>query len=47
MRGTVAVLVAPLRVELREYDVAPPGYGEVLLEVLRANVCGSELHIWR
>jgi len=47
MRGTVAVLVAPLQVELREYDVSPPGHGEVLLEVLRANVCGSELHIWR
>jgi threonine dehydrogenase-like Zn-dependent dehydrogenase len=47
MRGTVVVLVAPKQTELREYDVVDPGPGEVLLEVLRANVCGSELHIWR
>ncbi len=47
MKGTVAVLVAPREVEFREYEVAPPRPGEVLLEILRANVCGSELHIWR
>ena len=47
MRGTVAVLVAPREVELREYEVAPPEPGGLLLEILRANVCGSELHIWR
>jgi len=47
MRGTVVVLVAPRQIELREYDVADPGPGEVLLQVQRANVCGSELHIWR
>ena len=43
----VAVLVAPQEIELREYEVAGPGPGEVLLDVVRANVCGSELHIWR
>jgi threonine dehydrogenase-like Zn-dependent dehydrogenase len=47
VRGTVVVLTAPKRVELREYEVAGPGPGEALLEVSRANVCGSELHIWR
>jgi threonine dehydrogenase-like Zn-dependent dehydrogenase len=47
MRGTVAVLVAPREVELREYEVVPPEAGEILMEILRANVCGSELHIWR
>jgi threonine dehydrogenase-like Zn-dependent dehydrogenase len=47
MRGTVVVLAEPRRTELREYDVAAPGRGEVLLNVSRANVCGSELHIWR
>ena len=47
MRGSVVVLVAPRQTELREYDVADPGAGEVLLEITRANVCGSELHIWR
>lgn len=47
MRGTVAVLAGPRQVELREYPVAPPEPGHILLEVVRANVCGSELHIWR
>lgn len=47
MRGTVVVLVEPKHTELREYDVVDPGPGEVLMEVSRANVCGSELHIWR
>ncbi len=47
MKGTVAVLVAPRQVELREYEVAPPEPGGILLEIIRANVCGSELHIWR
>ncbi len=47
MRGTVVVLTASKQVELREYEVAGPGPGQVLLEVSRANVCGSELHIWR
>jgi len=47
MRGTVAVLAGPKQVELREYEVAPPKPGEVLLEIVRANVCGSELHMWR
>jgi threonine dehydrogenase-like Zn-dependent dehydrogenase len=47
MRGTVAILVAPREVELREYEVAPPEPGGILLEIIRANVCGSELHIWR
>ena len=47
MRGTVVVLVAPRQTELRDYEVADPGPGELLLEVGRANVCGSELHIWR
>jgi len=47
MKGTVVVLVAPRGVELREYEVAPPEPGGILLEIIRANVCGSELHIWR
>lgn len=43
----MAVLAGPRQVELRDYPVAPPAPGTILLEVVRANVCGSELHIWR
>jgi threonine dehydrogenase-like Zn-dependent dehydrogenase len=45
--GTLIYLTEPERVEQREYEVQPPEPGEILTEVERANVCGSELHIWR
>jgi D-arabinose 1-dehydrogenase-like Zn-dependent alcohol dehydrogenase len=32
--------------EIRELELLPPGEGEIVVEVLRANVCGSDLHIW-
>ncbi|MFB6311174.1 MAG: zinc-binding dehydrogenase [Salinirussus sp.] len=45
--GTLAYLESPENVELREYPVPEPEPGGVLTEVEQANVCGSELHIWR
>ena len=32
--------------EIRDVAVPTPGPGEVLLRVLRAGVCGTDLHIW-
>jgi threonine dehydrogenase-like Zn-dependent dehydrogenase len=45
-RGTLAYLAAPNQIELKEYPVPAPEPGAVLADVVRANVCGSELHIW-
>lgn len=45
MKGTTTVLTAPDEVELREYDVVDPEPGGLLLRMIRANVCGSEVHI--
>jgi threonine dehydrogenase-like Zn-dependent dehydrogenase len=45
--GTVAYLAEPGCVELREYPVPDPEPGEIVATVERANVCGSDLHIWR
>jgi len=45
--GELAFLAEPENVEIREYDVPSPEQGAVLTTVERANVCGSELHIWR
>lgn len=43
-----AVFVAPREpLALREYPVPEPGPGEVLVAITQANVCGSDLHIWR
>lgn len=44
MQGTVAALVGPRQLELKNFDLPDPGPGEVLLRVRRANVCGSDVH---
>jgi threonine dehydrogenase-like Zn-dependent dehydrogenase len=46
MEGKVAALVAPQEVTIKEFDIPDPEPGAVLVRVRRANVCGSEIHIW-
>ncbi|HYY88630.1 MAG TPA: alcohol dehydrogenase catalytic domain-containing protein, partial [Chloroflexota bacterium] len=46
--GRAAVFTAagePL--EIREYPVPEPAPGAALIKISLANVCGSDLHIWR
>lgn len=43
--GQLAVLGSPGQVEIANYPVPIPGPGEIVLEMVRANVCGSDLHI--
>jgi D-arabinose 1-dehydrogenase-like Zn-dependent alcohol dehydrogenase len=45
MQGMTTVLTAPDEVEQREYEVVDPGPGGLTLSMIRANVCGSEVHI--
>ncbi len=46
--GTAAVFVGTGRpFELRTYPLPEPGPGEILARVKLANVCGSDLHMWR
>jgi len=33
--------------EIKEYPVPEPEPGAILIKVSRANICGSDLHIWR
>ncbi len=47
MIGRVAALVGAREVTIKEFEVPEPGPGAVLVRIRRANVCGSELHIWR
>jgi threonine dehydrogenase-like Zn-dependent dehydrogenase len=43
-----AVFVGPRRpLEIREFPEPDPGPDEVVVKILQANVCGSDLHIWR
>lgn len=48
MTGRVAVFVgAGKPMELREYPVPDPGADDIVVRVRRANICGSDLHIWQ
>ncbi len=47
MKGKVAALVGPKQVEIREFELPKPGKGALLGKILRSNLCGSELHIWK
>src|SRR5262245_64542784 len=45
MKAVVKAATAP-GAEIRDVPVPSAGPGEVLLRVLRAGVCGTDLHIW-
>jgi threonine dehydrogenase-like Zn-dependent dehydrogenase len=45
--GRVVNMLEPGRLALESYPVPEPEPGAVVAEIARANVCGSELHIWR
>ncbi len=45
--GKVANMVEPMKLEFREFKVPEPGENCLVVKVIRTNVCGSELHIWR
>ncbi|MEE2830241.1 MAG: zinc-binding dehydrogenase [Myxococcota bacterium] len=46
--GRAAVFVGTGKpFELREYPVPDPGERDIVVQVSRANICGSDLHLWR
>lgn len=46
--GILAVFHGPGRpFELRAFPVPEPGPGEILIEIERCDICGSDLHMWR
>ena len=48
MNGLAAVFVGVRKpFDLREFPLGDPGSGELIVEMIRTNVCGSDLHIWR
>ncbi len=46
MRGRVATLVGPEEVSIKEFEVPEPEPGAVIAKVRRANLCGTEVHIY-
>lgn len=47
MQGKIAVMTSPGELEYQSYEVPDPEPGAIVAKILRSNVCGSELHIWR
>jgi D-arabinose 1-dehydrogenase-like Zn-dependent alcohol dehydrogenase len=45
--GHLVYLNGPKDLEFREYEVPEPEPDAVVTEVVRSNVCGSELHVWK
>jgi len=45
--GTIAYLDQAETMATATYDFPSPEPGDLLTEIVRANVCGSEIHIWR
>lgn len=45
--GKVANMVEPMKLEFRKFEIPEASANSLLVRVLRTNVCGSELHIWR
>lgn len=46
MKGKAAVLMGKMEVAIKELELPSVEPGAVLLEVVKANVCGSDVHIW-
>lgn len=45
--GKVAVMTKPKTLEYQTFKVPDPEQGAIVVKVLRTNICGSELHIWK
>lgn len=45
--GRIASLNGAKNVVLKQFDVPSPEPDAIVTEIVRANVCGSELHIWQ
>ena len=41
-----AVMTAPGAITIHEIEALEPGAGQVLLEIQRIGVCGSDVHVY-
>lgn len=46
MQGKVAAMAGPEKFEIKQFDLPTPAPGATLLKVRRANVCGSDIHMF-
>lgn len=46
MKGKVAAMTDTKEMTIKEFDIPSPEKGQVLLEITKANICGSDVHMW-
>lgn len=46
VQGRVAAMSGVRNTEIQQYDLPKPQTGQVLMRVTKANVCGSDIHMW-
>ena len=46
MKGRVAAMTGTREVTIKEFEVARPEKGMVLLRIIKSNICGSDVHMW-
>ncbi|HJX79314.1 zinc-binding dehydrogenase [Glutamicibacter sp.] len=45
-QGKLAAMSGVRNIEIREYPLPTPASGQVLMQVSKANICGSDIHMW-
>ncbi|PKM84429.1 MAG: zinc-binding alcohol dehydrogenase, partial [Firmicutes bacterium HGW-Firmicutes-11] len=46
MKGRVVSMVGIKQVAIKEFEVPSPEKGQVIMEVTKSNICGSDVHMW-
>lgn len=46
MKGRVAAMTGLMEITIKEYDVPKAEKGAVVLEIIKSNICGSDVHMW-
>jgi D-arabinose 1-dehydrogenase-like Zn-dependent alcohol dehydrogenase len=46
MKGRVVSMVGIKQVAIKEFEVPTPDKGQVIMEVTKSNICGSDVHMW-
>lgn len=46
MKGRVVAMTGIEEVSIKEFDVPQAEKGQVVMEVIKSNICGSDVHMW-
>ena len=46
MKGKVLSMTGIRKVEIKEFELPEVEKGQVLMRVIKSNICGSDVHMW-